>query len=33
MTQQAFRSMSRSNPDVSSRIEAAVEERCQALPH
>ncbi len=33
MTQQDFRSMSRSNPDVSSRIEAAVEERCQALPH
>jgi CRP/FNR family transcriptional regulator, cyclic AMP receptor protein len=31
MTEQAFRSMSRSNPDVASRIEAAVEERCQAL--
>jgi CRP-like cAMP-binding protein len=31
MTGQAFRSMARSNPDVASRIEAAVEERCQAL--
>jgi CRP-like cAMP-binding protein len=33
MTTQAFRSMTRSNPDLASRIEAAVEERCQALPH
>jgi CRP/FNR family transcriptional regulator, cyclic AMP receptor protein len=31
MTEQAFRSMSRGNPDVASRISAAVEERCQAL--
>jgi CRP-like cAMP-binding protein len=31
MTEQAFRSMSRSNPDIASRIEAAVEERCKAL--
>jgi CRP-like cAMP-binding protein len=31
MTSQAFRSMSRSNPDVASRISAAVEERCRAL--
>jgi CRP/FNR family transcriptional regulator, cyclic AMP receptor protein len=31
MTEQAFRSMSRSNPDVADRIAAAVEERCQAL--
>jgi CRP-like cAMP-binding protein len=31
MTEQAFRSMSRSNPDIASRIQAAVEERCQAL--
>jgi CRP/FNR family cyclic AMP-dependent transcriptional regulator len=31
MTEQAFRSMSRINPDVGSRISAAVEERCQAL--
>ncbi len=31
MTEQAFRSMSQSNPDIASRIEAAVEERCQAL--
>jgi CRP-like cAMP-binding protein len=31
MTEQAFRSMARSNPDVASRVEAAVEERCQAL--
>jgi CRP/FNR family transcriptional regulator, cyclic AMP receptor protein len=31
MTEQAFRSMSRSNPDVARTIEAAVEERCQAL--
>jgi CRP-like cAMP-binding protein len=31
MTEQAFRSMSRGNPDLASRISAAVEERCQAL--
>jgi CRP-like cAMP-binding protein len=31
MTSQAFRSMSRSNPDVAARISAAVEERCRAL--
>lgn len=31
MTEQAFRSMSRSNPDIASRIQAAVEERCRAL--
>ena len=31
MTEQAFRSVSRSNPDVASRIQAAVEERCRAL--
>ena len=31
MTEQAFRSISRSNPDVASRIQAAVEERCRAL--
>ena len=31
MTEQAFRSVARSNPDVARRIEAAVEERCQAL--
>jgi CRP/FNR family cyclic AMP-dependent transcriptional regulator len=31
MTSQAFRSMSRSSPDVGKQIEAAVEERCQAL--
>ena len=31
MTEQAFRSMSRGNPDVASRISAAVEERCQEL--
>ncbi len=31
MSEQAFRSMSQSNPDIASRIEAAVEERCQAL--
>ena len=31
MTEQAFRSMSQSNPDIARRIEAAVEERCQAL--
>ena len=31
MTEQAFRSMSQSNPDIASRIRAAVEERCRAL--
>jgi CRP-like cAMP-binding protein len=31
MTEQAFRSMSRGNPDIASRIQAAVEARCQAL--
>src|ERR671916_536682 len=31
MTEQAFRSMSRTSPDVASRIEAAVEQRCRAL--
>ena len=31
MTEQAFRSMSHSNPDIASRIQDAVEERCQAL--
>jgi len=31
MTEQNFRSMARTNPDVASRIEAAVEQRCQAL--
>lgn len=31
MTEQNFRSMARSNPDIAARIEAAVEERCQAL--
>jgi CRP/FNR family transcriptional regulator, cyclic AMP receptor protein len=31
MTGQALRSVSRSSPDVGSRIEAAVEERCRAL--
>ena len=31
MTEQAFRSMARSSPDIASKIEAAVEERCQAL--
>ena len=31
MSEQAFRSMSRTNPDVASRITAAVEQRCQAL--
>lgn len=31
MTEQAFRSMSQSNPDIASRIEAAVEERCRSL--
>jgi CRP-like cAMP-binding protein len=31
MTEQSFRSMARSNPDIAARIEAAVEKRCQAL--
>lgn len=31
MTSQDFRAMARSNPAVASQIEAAVEERCQAL--
>ena len=31
MSEQDFRSMARTNPDVASRITAAVEERCQAL--
>jgi cAMP-dependent protein kinase regulator len=31
MSEQDFRSMSRTNPDVASRITAAVEQRCQAL--
>ena len=31
MSEQDFRSMSRTNPEVASRIEAAVEQRCQAL--
>ena len=31
MTEQAFRSMSRANPTVASRIESAVEDRCRAL--
>ena len=31
MTSQDFRSMKRSNADLASQIEAAVEERCQAL--
>jgi CRP-like cAMP-binding protein len=31
MTAQAFRSMSRTNPDIAARIQAAVEERCLAL--
>jgi CRP/FNR family transcriptional regulator, cyclic AMP receptor protein len=31
MTEQAFRSMARTNPDVASRISAAVEERAQAM--
>src|SRR5215211_2625453 len=31
MTAQAFRAMAGSNPEVASRIEAAVEERCRAL--
>jgi CRP-like cAMP-binding protein len=31
MTEQAFRSVARSSPDVASQIQAAVEERCQSL--
>jgi CRP-like cAMP-binding protein len=31
MTEQDFRSMSAGNPDIASRIHAAVEERCRAL--
>ena len=31
MTAQAFKSVSRSNPELASQIEAAVEERCRAL--
>ena len=31
MSEQDFRSMSRSNPAIASRIAAAVEERCRAL--
>jgi CRP-like cAMP-binding protein len=31
MTEQAFRSMSHSSPDIASRIHDAVEERCQGL--
>ena len=31
MTEQAFRSMSQSNPEIAKRIQAAVEERCRAL--
>ncbi len=31
MTGQAFRSVASSNPEVASRIEAAVEERCRVL--
>jgi CRP-like cAMP-binding protein len=31
MTEQAFRSMSRSNPDIASQIEAAVEQRGKTL--
>ena len=31
MSEQDFRSMARTNPDVASRITAAVEQRCQAL--
>ena len=31
MTEQAFRSVASTNPDVASRIQAAVEERCRAL--
>jgi CRP/FNR family transcriptional regulator, cyclic AMP receptor protein len=31
MSEQGFRSMARTNPEVASRITAAVEQRCQAL--
>jgi CRP/FNR family transcriptional regulator, cyclic AMP receptor protein len=31
MSEQHFRSMARTNPEVASRITAAVEQRCQAL--
>jgi CRP/FNR family cyclic AMP-dependent transcriptional regulator len=31
MSEQDFRSMARTNPDVASRIQTAVEQRCQAL--
>ena len=31
MSEQDFRSMARTNPELASRIEAAVEQRCQAL--
>lgn len=31
MTEQAFRSMARTNPEVAARITAAVEQRCEAL--
>jgi CRP/FNR family transcriptional regulator, cyclic AMP receptor protein len=31
MSEQAFRSMSRTNPEVASKISAAVEQRCQAI--
>ena len=31
MTEQAFRSVARSSPDVANQIQAAVEERCQSL--
>jgi CRP-like cAMP-binding protein len=31
MTAQAFKSVSRSNPDLASQIQTAVEERCRAL--
>ena len=31
MTEQAFRSVARINPEVASRIQAAVEERCRVL--
>ncbi len=31
MTEQAFRLISRTNPDVASQIQAAVEERCRTL--
>jgi CRP-like cAMP-binding protein len=31
MSEQDFRSMARTNPEVASRITAAVEQRCQAM--